>query len=120
MKPQPWWSIRFERSRDERVALLVLCPLLVAFCIGVVRRLDPLLNDDSMRIPRWIVHDAIYTCLLFLGLAFVWGCFRPRWIERSLESAAKRVRSLICAVLLFFFIIGPLLTLLVEAIRNSD
>jgi hypothetical protein len=118
MNPRPFWNIRFERSRDERIALLVLCPLLIAFSMWILRTLNPLVSDDSLKFQRWVFHDVMYTCISFLVLAFAWACFRPRWIERAVESTAKRVRFIICALLFFLFVFCPLVTLIVEIFRR--
>jgi hypothetical protein len=118
MNPRPFWNIRLERNRDERIALLVLCPLLITFSVVVLRVLDPLVLGDSLKFQRWVLHDVMYTCISFLLLAFVWACFHPRWIEQAVESTARRVRLILCVLLFFFFVLCPVITLVVEIIRK--
>ena len=59
-------------------------------------------NEGDDRIGRWIVVEALISCAIFALGCLLWACFTPRWLERLVETAGRRV---MVVVLTIFFVV---------------
>jgi hypothetical protein len=101
-----------DRQRDNRITLIVICPLLI---IGLVLKTSP---DRALQITGLIFEDVVIASVCFLGLAILWACFQPHWLKRPLDFAARHIFYFFCAIVLFLFVFCPLVTLLIEFFKR--
>jgi uncharacterized membrane-anchored protein len=110
-----------DRQRDNRITLIVICPLLIIGLVALYKGLSPFLKtspDRALQITGLIFEDVVIASVCFLGLAILWACFQPHWLKRPLDFAARHIFYFFCAIVLFLFVFCPLVTLLIEFFKR--
>jgi len=112
-----------KRQRDDRITLIVLCPLLTFGLVALYQGLSPFLktsSDRALQIAGLIFEETVIACVCFLVMAFLWACFQPSWLKKPLDFVSKHVFYFFCAIVLFLFGFCPLVTLFIEFVLKKS
>jgi hypothetical protein len=101
--PRRSFKIELRGTPKERVAAVLLSLFILLGAIDCRQR-GPDLCRNGITIGTVLYYQIVFSVLAFAAVAFVWGCFRPRWLEFLLRLVASRVAYLLLA----FAVVGVL------------